>query len=135
MGVLARIAGPASALDTIAQEILGRWPGASLSQDEASAAWSRLNEFLWAGADASLVKVALPPDAVGPLGTALQRMDGARMHVSAGGNVAHVSLNGTGQSEALDACLRGLEISGVTLRGTAPLWHGVRERPAIVRDV
>jgi glycolate oxidase FAD binding subunit len=135
MGVLARIAGPAPALDAMEAEILSRWPGAALSKDDAEAAWTCLNEFQWVGADASLVKVALPPDAVVPLGTALQRMDAARMHVSAGGNVAYVSLGGAAPSEAFEACLQGLKLSGLTLRGAAPLRQGVRERPAIIPDV
>lgn len=135
MCVLARLAGPAPALGALEAEILNRWPGATLSNDEAEQAWAGLIEFRWVGADASLVKVALPPDAVVPLGTALQRMDAARMHVSAGGNVAYVTLNEAAQSQAFDACLRELKLSGVTLRGATPLWQGVRERPTIVREV
>jgi hypothetical protein len=58
-------------------------------------------------------------------------LNGARVHVSAGGNVAFVSLASTSDAAVLDESLRELGLSGVTLRGDAPLWCGVRKRPQI----
>jgi hypothetical protein len=58
-------------------------------------------------------------------------LNGARVHVSASGNVAFVSLALASDAAVLDAGLRELGLSGVTLRGEAPLWCGVRRRPQI----
>ena len=134
-GVLARLAAPAAALDAIPREVLARWPGAILTSDEAHRAWTELREFLWCDPAEPLVKVALAPAGVAPLGLAVQSLDGARMHVSAGGNVAFVALRGTAQAPAFDEQLRKLGLSGVALRGEAPRWLGVRARPAIARAV
>ena len=59
--VCLRLAGPASALETISREILARWPGQALSAAEADAAWAELREFRWAHAGGVLVKVADHP--------------------------------------------------------------------------
>jgi hypothetical protein len=81
------------------------------------------------------VKVALPPSVVAELGKAAQSLDGARLHLSAGGNLAFVSLGAGEQAGEFDERLRMMGLSGVTLRGEAPLWLGARGRPAIALAV
>ncbi|MGH8020368.1 MAG: FAD-binding protein [Opitutaceae bacterium] len=51
-----RIGGPAAALDAIGREILARWPGRVLSEDEAQHVWTQARECAWAHADGSLIK-------------------------------------------------------------------------------
>ena len=131
-GMLARVAGPVAALDSLSREILGRWPGGIVAESEAETGWAGLREFRWIDPLAALVKVALSPASVAALGRVVQSLAGARMHVSAGGNVAFVALPGAGE---FDARLRELGLSGVTLRGAAPLWLGARKRPAIAEAV
>jgi len=127
--VLARVAGPASALEAISREVLARWPGEILG--DAETVWADLCEFRWALPNTPLVKVALSPASVEALRQAVQSLDAARMHLSAGGNVAFVSLADPAQTSGFDEGLRKIGLSGVTLRGQAPLWLGVRARPAI----
>ena len=134
-GVLARLAGPAAALEVLTREIFARWPGEVLSESVAESLWSGLREFRWSHPDAPLVKVALPPGAVVALGQAVQALAGARLHLSGGGNFAFVSLAAAAQAGEFDESLRDLGVAGATLRGEAPLWLGLRARPAIARAV
>jgi glycolate oxidase FAD binding subunit len=134
-GVLARLAGPATALDALTREVFARWLGEILSEDKSDTAWMNLREFRWAHPDAPLVKVAISPAGVSVLGQAVQSLDGAQMHVSAGGNVAFVSLAAMAQAGEFDEHLRRLSLAGVALRGEAPLWLGVRARPTIAQAV
>ena len=130
--VLARLAGPASALDALAREVFARWPGEILSEDDAETAWADLREFRWAHPNTPLMKIAQSPASL----VALARLlDGARMHVSAGGNVAFVSLAAAAQAGEFDEHLLALGMSGMTLRGESPLWLGARARPAIASAV
>lgn len=134
-GVLARLAAPAAALDALAREVLARWPGAIVSDDEAEKAWTDLREFLWCEPAQPLVKVALAPSSVVSLAQAVQSLDGARLHVSAGGNAAFVALSAATHTPAFDGQLRKLGLSAMTLRGESPLWLGVRACPAIAAAV
>ena len=134
-GVLARLAAPAAALDALTREVLAHWPGAILPDDEAARAWTELREFRWCAPTAPLVKVALAPAKVSPLGLAVQALAGARLHVSAGGNVAFVALADAAQAPAFDAQLRQLALPGLSLRGDAPLWPGTHAHPAIAAAV
>jgi glycolate oxidase FAD binding subunit len=131
-GVLARLAGPARALTTLAREVLARWPGEVLSEEAAHAIWGGLREFRWSNPSAPLVKVALSPAAVVALAEAVQSLPGARWHLSAGGNVAFVSLASSGQAVELDAHLRKLSLGAVSVRGEGPLWWGARPQSSIV---
>ena len=135
--VLARLAGPAAALDAIAREVLARWPGVVLSERYAELLWSGLREFRWSHPGTPLVKIALSPSAAVELGQAVQSLDQARWHLSAGGNLAFVSLASTAQTDELDQRLRKLGLPGMTLRGpaSARLWPGLRARPAIAQAV
>jgi glycolate oxidase FAD binding subunit len=136
-GVLARLAGPAAALDAMAQEIFARWPGEIVPEGTAESLWSGLREFRWTDADRPLVKVALSPSTAVAFGQAIQSLEGARWHLSAGGNLAFVSLSSAAQAHVADQILQSMELAGVTLRGPATmrLWLGPRARPAIALAV
>jgi glycolate oxidase FAD binding subunit len=127
--VLLRLAAPAAALEAISREILKRWSGRTLSDEEARETWTDVREFRWADADGALVKVALTPAEISRFLTA---MPGTRIHVSAGGDVAFVS---SPTAAGLDETLRELGLRGVLLRGHGPLWLGVRVSRAIDRAV
>jgi len=133
--VCVRLAGPASALEAHSREILARWPGQALSVADADAAWSELREFHWAHPGGVLVKVAITPAVVPSLDAAARSLDGTRVYVSAGGNVAFVSLSSSVQPVALQERLRGLGLPAVTLCGNAPLWCSTRSTPAIAGAV
>ncbi len=162
-----RLGGPATALTSLAQEILGRWPGKQLNETEAKELWSDLREFRWtdeqqgrarhsvravtddtqerrARSDAPyqpttissvLIKVALAPGNLVAFHQSLAALPGARVHVSAGGNVAFVSLADAAQAVTLDQKLQTQKLSGVTLRGDAPLWLGARTHFQITEAV
>jgi hypothetical protein len=123
-GVFARLAGPAAALEVLSREVFARWPGETVSDTP----WGRLREFRWADPDAPLVKVVLSPATMG-------KLDGVRTHFSAGGNVAFVSLSSAAPVGDFDKHLQKSGLSGVTLRGRAPLWLGARSRPEIFSAV
>jgi len=134
-GVWARLAGPPTALEILSREIFARWPGKVIDDDSAASTWSDLREFRWAVPNVPLAKVALSPGAVVALGQAVHSLNGARWHLSAGGNLGFVSLASAAQVGELDQHLHRLGLSGVTLRGEAPLWLGTRSRPAILHAV
>jgi len=134
-GVLARLAGPAPALAAMTREVFARWPGEVLSDESAELLWISLREFRWTHPDTPLVKIALSPSTAVALGETMQSLDGALWHLSAGGNVAFISLASAAQATELDESLQKLSLPGVTLRGDAPLWLGPRARPAIAQAV
>ncbi|MBI5769130.1 MAG: FAD-binding protein [Verrucomicrobia bacterium] len=122
--VMTRLVGPAAAIEVLAKEILGRWPGAVLGEAEAAAFWRGTAEFAWAHPGGTLVKVAVTPADV----PALLSLPAAHVRVSAGGNAGYVSLPG-------GAALPELRWPAVTLRGEAPLWPGAKPRFEIMRAV
>lgn len=128
-----RLGGPATALATLAQEILSRWPGKKLNETEADQLWAGLREFTWA--KASLIKVALAPGNLVAFHEGLAALPRARAHVSAGGNVAFVSLSEAAQAVTLDQNLQTQKLSALTLRGDTPLWLGARPAFNISTDV
>lgn len=134
-GVLARLAGPAVALAAMTGGVFARWPGEVLSEADAEVLWSGLREFRWGNPGTPLVKVALSPKTLVALGEAARSLEGARFHLSAGGNVAFVSLGAKEHADRFHECLRKLGLSGVTFRGDAPLWLGLRPHPAITPAV
>lgn len=133
--VYLRLAGPEAALPEIAREVHGRWPGETLAAVAAAELWTNLREFRWAHPDGILIKVALTPGALVALATLLQSLEGARFHASAGGNVAWVSLVSPAGAWPLDAGLKAMGLVGMTLRGDAPLWCGVRARSQLASAV
>lgn len=122
--VALRLGGPATALATLAQEILGRWPGKKLTETEAFDFWARLSEFTWT--NPPLVKVVLAPGNLVAFHQSLAALPGARANVSAGGNVAYVTLPEATQAANLDGILQTQKLSALTLRGDIPLWLGAR---------
>jgi len=130
--LLLRLAAPESALDSIASEVMARWPGATLSREDAEEAWTDIREFRWADTDASLIKVPITPGGVPALHRALAAAHDARLHVSGGGNVAFLSSRAF---TAIDEFLRDLNLKGIALRGGGPLWCGVRRRSEISRAI
>lgn len=133
--ICARLAGPTQAIEAIASEILTHWPGEKLTGADAQKVWFELREFQWASAKGPLIKVALTPAVLPGLYREIQSLDGVRVHVSCGGNMAFVSLPAPDQVAIFSERLRGLGLSAVTLRGEAPLWCGAQARPEIARAV
>jgi glycolate oxidase FAD binding subunit len=129
-----RLAGPTEALEAISREILARWKGEMLSEAVAQKIWSDLSEFRWA-ASGPLVKVAITPTIWPTFDRAVRVLNGARMHVSAGGNVVFVSLSDRAGFDRLDEELGKLGLCGLNLRGEAPLWCGVRKQAKITPAV
>jgi glycolate dehydrogenase FAD-binding subunit len=113
--VYMRLGGPAEANEALAAETHAE----VLSNAEAW--WSGVTEFAWAPAEDVLVKVPITPSKIAPICDGLP--SGARVHVTAGGNAAWLSLPGAGVP-AFDAKLRDLQLSGLVLRGGAPLKLG-----------
>jgi glycolate oxidase FAD binding subunit len=132
--VCVRLAGPTEAVEAISREILSRWKGQLLAEAEAEKVWSDLGEFRWAAGDA-LIKVPTTPAIWPKFDRAIRPLDGVRIHVSAGGNVAFVSLTDSTEFGRLDQALHKLGLCGLTLRGEAPLWSGVRSQSKIISAV
>jgi glycolate oxidase FAD binding subunit len=134
--VFARLAGPPVALDALAAEILARWPGMVLTAGDAEFFWQAIREFGWAHSGGTLVKVVLTPAQVPEFGAAVQALPGARGWISAGGNVAYLSLPPRASgSAAIDAPVLRLAWPAMTLRGDAPLWPGTQARFGIMQAV
>jgi len=139
--VLLQLGGTSAALETLATEILRKWKGAKLPPDEAETIWNALKEFAWAHANGELVKVPLTPKLVGQFCSAVKNeVEHARLWISAGGNVGFVSLpreqnmnamKDGPQTAALNEILTRLNLSGMTLRGSGPLWMGRRNETNI----
>ena len=130
-----RLAGPIAGLDELAREILGRWPGQKLSEDEANIIWSDLREFRWAHPDGLLLKVPTTPAMLPGLVHALTEFRDIRLHASVGGDLTFISAPGDVDPGALNASFTKLGVSGLTLRGNGPLWLGVQPRQAISEAV
>ena len=118
-GVFGRIAGPASALDAIAEELLSRWPGGTLTEAEAIALWLGVREFHWAHDGGTLVKMALTPAQVTEFAESVRAQTGARGWIGLGGNVGYISWPA---GEVVPV----LKWPAMTLRGAAGLWPGAR---------
>jgi CheY-like chemotaxis protein len=72
-----------------------------------------------------LLKVTCTPDLAATLRQTLEGL-GARVHLSAGGSVAFAAFESEPDLAAVDAKLKRLKLSGLTLRGDAQLWLGMR---------
>jgi glycolate oxidase FAD binding subunit len=132
--IAARLVGPAESLDAIADEILNRFPGEKVTTDVADVFWRSLSEIEWAynttdsdvsGRSAAILKMPTTPDTSALLRRTLEEF-GARVLISAGGNVAFASLVSAADFKAVDAQLQRLKVPCLTLRGDAPLWMGAR---------
>jgi glycolate oxidase FAD binding subunit len=130
-----RLAGPEPALQSLSKEIFARWPGAPLSVKEADAVWTEIREFSWACPSGPLVKIATTPNVLSQLVENLGLIDGVRFQVSAGGQMAFVSLPADSQFVPLAKHLRALGLPAMTLRGTGPLWCGAERKSQIEQAV
>ncbi len=133
--VCLRLAGPAPAVEAVSREILSRWPGRVLPAADAETTWSEIREFRWAHAGGVLLKTAITPATVPALDAAARSLDGTRVHISAGGNVAYISAPPSVPSATLQNRLSGLRLRAVTLAGDGSLWCGERETPAVAAAV
>jgi glycolate oxidase FAD binding subunit len=129
--IFVRLSGPTHALEPLARDLFARWPGQRLPDHEAALFWSELREFGWAHRDGLLIKVVLSTEHLKSFHEIIRSLPDARSHVSAAGNIGFVSLPNTSRVENLSERLSRLSLSGVTLRGEAPLWLGLRPRPQI----
>lgn len=127
-GVLVRLAAPEAALDALAADILARWPGVVLPADEAAALWAGVNAFAWAHPEGTWLKVPVTPAGLPDLASRLRNVADARGWLSAGGNLAYLSL-------PAGVPLPDLGRPALTLRGDAPLWPGAGPRPDVLRAV
>jgi glycolate oxidase FAD binding subunit len=127
--VLARLAGPAEALDALVAEMFARWPGKTLSDTEAAQAWAAAREFGWAYAGGECIKVALVPAQAAEFVARAKTLPGARVRVGNGGNVGYLSLPVGARLAA------SLPWPAITLRGAGPLWPGARASFAVERAV
>lgn len=126
--VYARIGGPAEALDALGAEVLGRFKGETMTAGDANYLWQSVVGFRWAHAAGSLVKLAITPTEVTALAAALRNVSGVRGWLSAGGNVAYLSL-------PAGAALPDVAWPGVRLRGDGTLWVGPRREFEVMRRV
>jgi glycolate oxidase FAD binding subunit len=134
-GVCLRLAGPVDALDPLAGAVCARWPGCVLPPTDAEALWTEVREGRWAHSDGLLIKISLTPAHLPALTACAGGIERARVHFSAGGNVAFLSLpNGEGLP-GLDALLKSRGLTGLTFRGDAPLWTGLRRETQIASAV
>jgi glycolate oxidase FAD binding subunit len=135
MAPCVRLAGPPGAVQSLAAEILGRCPGEMLSIADADALWLELRECSWRYPEGVLIKVALTPAHLEPLRRLIEGLDGGRMHVSAAGNLAFISVPTSDLVGPLDDHFKASRLAAMTLAGPAPLWLGACSRPQIVRAV
>ncbi len=135
VGVLARLTAPHPALAALSQAVLTRWPGRILHESEAEATWTILREFAWSPLESPLIKLPLSPNSIAALISYLDSSGGAKIHVSAGGNVAYISLPTSDLIEGLDKLLRASGLSGLALRGANRLWLGRESHPEISRAI
>ena len=133
--VLLRLAGPAPALGSLADEIIARWGGERMTEDAAEKFWEEPAAFGWADPHGPLLKVALSPAALPLFARLVRELPGAEARVGQGGNVAYLSLAAGADVPALGGRLRGLGLPALTLRGPGPLRPGAPAEPAIARAV
>ncbi|HEX5177661.1 MAG TPA: FAD-binding protein, partial [Chthoniobacteraceae bacterium] len=111
--IVLRLAGPEPALAEIAREILAQYRGVALTAADAATLWRTLCEFGWADPDSAIIKVVTIGSQLPSLSAALES-ERARMHVSAGGDVAYIA---AADGAAIAAKLNELNLRGLLLRG------------------
>jgi glycolate oxidase FAD binding subunit len=129
----ARVCGPADAVDALAVEIVSRFPGEILGDSEAAELWRGAAEFAWAHAGGVLAKVPITPSRLAGLCAIATSYSDARIHVSAGGSVAYLSL--PSEEATLHDRLAASGFSALVLRGDAPLHLGSRSQTQVALGV
>ena len=97
--------------------------------------WTDLRECRWAYRGGLLFKIPITPSALESFMAASTSLAGARVHISAGGNVVLLSIPSEAQVEQLDSALRTHGLGALTLWGAAPLWLGMRRTPQIISSI
>lgn len=133
--VYLRLSGPAASLPRLARDVLDRWPGEPMSPPDADAHWTDITEFRWAHAGGLLLKVPSTPATMAAIRQTLETVGDARVHFSAGGHVAWVSIAAGTPAADLDRTLGQSGLTALTLRGDGPLWWGPRSRARITAAV
>jgi glycolate oxidase FAD binding subunit len=133
--VYLRLCGPEPALDSLAQEILARWPGQKLSPTEAEGYWTGLREFRWSPAEDALLKVAITPALVEIFCRLIPEIPEGRLQIGAAGNVAYLSLPASAGTKKLDEALQDWGVAALALRGDVPLWLGAKGEGPITAAV
>jgi glycolate oxidase FAD binding subunit len=131
--IVLRLAGPESSLAEISREILAQYRGVALTVNDAATLWRNLCEFGWPDPEttSAIIKVATTISQLPSLSAAL-KTESARMHVSAGGDVAYIA---TADAAAIAAKLHELNLRGMLLRGRGPLWCGTHSKREITDAV
>lgn len=129
--VLVRLAGPEAALPALATEILTRWPGEILPEAEAARIWTDIREFRWCHPAGWLGKVVLHPGQYADFVATLKPPSDVRVHLTAGGNAAYVSMTAAHPTLADDPAWKRLGLPALTLRGAGPFWLGPGANPEI----
>jgi glycolate oxidase FAD binding subunit len=137
-----RLGGPEKATAEIADEILARWPGGSvLQENESETFWLSIREFTWPPFQEPLI-VKVPTTVVSYLllQKAMDACEGASLHVSVAGGVTWVALRDTASLEWLDDQLRRLNLAGLIVRGkiVSPkigLWQESEMQQTIKRAI
>ena len=128
--VFMRLGGPSDSNSALAAEILAKWAGEVFV--DADAWWSGVTEFAWAPSGDVLLKAPLTPTKIIRLCDGLP--DSARVHLTAGGNTAWISLPPANVA-ALDANLREFQLSGLVLCGDSPIKLGLWPTTALASRV
>lgn len=126
--VYARIGGPEEALGALCAEVLARWKGEAMTAGDANYLWQSVVGFRWAHSGGVLAKVAIAPTEVAEFANVARGVAGARGWMSAGGNVAYMSV-------PVGTTLPESRWPGVTLRGEGALWLGPRREFEVMRGV
>lgn len=130
-----RLEAPASAVPSIAAEILRQWPGDArqLGDQESGAIWRSVRELGWVADAAAVAKVPLTLKALPVLQRALEAGGQQRAHYSAAGNVAFIALPDTASVAALSGILLKQKLCGLTFIGgrEVPMWLGLPQSQEI----
>lgn len=122
-----KIAGPLTAVKSLAKEIQTTLPGTSIHEPDI---WNSLLELTLFNNSKSVVKVPVTPKLITPLESALKHLPETTACYSVGGNL---TLIGTSDLHALSRTLAELNLQGMTIQSPAgsPLWPGKTTSTAI----
>lgn len=124
--VYARLAGPESAIDGIAAQLIDWRSGELVPGEEADTLWSDLRNAAWAADDRHLWKIPLTEKRMQDLFTVVRQFRESRLHLSAGGNVAFLSLPaGDAHGSLLSRELERVGLNALGLRGPSPARIGL----------